>query len=220
MLPMMEFRNKWLDVKDDRSKRDFRKMNGSLLVHNDRLVHGPYTQRYREEMLGALLESQQTAQELAPKDIENFELITLDELDEIRRIWVIEKHELEDHLPDIYEKVNGQPYPGVDLVVNNAVDAQSLKELKALCDEGGDEDGVRYQMIRELLHIEQEYRTMARRAGLYPALEKAVERGAFDNEADAEDFGLRRRDAFARDRQIDASSAKVSASTKDALSRQ
>ena len=74
----------------------------------------------------------------------------------------------------------------------------SLQELKALCDENGDEDGVRYQMIRELLHIEQEYRTMARRAGLYPALEKAIERAAFDNEADAEEYGLRRRDAFAR----------------------
>ena len=58
-------------------------------------------------------------------------------------------------------------------------------------------DGVRYQMIRELLHLEQEYRTMARRAGLYPALDKAIERAAFDNEADAEEFGLRRHEAFA-----------------------
>jgi DNA sulfur modification protein DndC len=198
MLPMMEFRNKWLDVKQDRSKRDFRKMNGSLMVHNDRLVHGPYKQEYREEMLRALLESQKVAKELAPADIKDLELITFDELDEIRRIWVTEKHEIEDHLPAIYEDVMGQPFQGIDLVVNNAIDNDSLKELQAICDEHGDEDGVRYQMIRELLHIEQEYRTMARRAGLYPALEKAVERGAFDNEADAEEFGLRRREAFAR----------------------
>ena len=198
MLPMMEFRNKWLDIKQDRDKRDFRKMNGSLMVHNDRLVHGPYKQSYREEMLRALLESQKTAQGLAPEDIEDLELITLDELDEIRRIWVTEKHEIEDHLPDIYRDVIGKQFPGADLVVNNAIDNDSLKELKAICNEHGDEDGVRYQMIRELLHIEQEYRTMARRAGLYPALEKAVERGAFDNEADAEEFGLRRREAFAQ----------------------
>ena len=197
MLPMMEFRNKWLDVKQDRDKRDFRKMNGSLMIHNDRLVHGPYKQDYREQMLEALLESQNTAQDLAPEDIEELELITLEELDEIRRIWVTEKHEIEDRLPEIYEKVIGEPYPGIDLVVNNAIDAESLQELKALCTEDGDEDGIRYQMIRELLHIEQEYRTMARRAGLYPALEKAIERAAFDNEADAEEYGLRRRDAFA-----------------------
>lgn len=198
MLPMMEFRNKWLDVKQDREKRDFRKMNGSLMVHNDRLVHGPYKQSYREEMLRALLESQNTAQDLAPEDIEDLELITLDELDEIRRIWVTEKHEIEDHLPDIYEDVNGKTFPGAELVVNNAIDSESLEELKALCIEDGDEDGVRYQMIRELLHLEQDYRTMARRAGLYPALEKAIERAAFDNEADAEEYGLRRRDAFAQ----------------------
>ena len=210
MLPMMEFRNKWLDIKQDRGKRDFRKMNGSLMVHNDRLVHGPYKQEYREQMLRALLDSQKVARELAPKDIEDLELITLEELDEIRRIWVTEKHEIEDHLPALYEDVEAKPYPGVDLVVNNAVDASSLKELKALCDEDGDEDGVRYQMIRELLHIEQEYRTMARRAGLYPALEKAIERGAFDNEEDAEEYGLRRRDAFARNRGVAESSTKIS----------
>jgi DNA sulfur modification protein DndC len=200
MLPMMEFRNQWLDVKQDRSKRDFRKMDGSLMVHNDRLVHGPYKQGYREAMLRALLEAQETAKELAPDDIEDLELIATDELDEIRRIWVTEKHEIEDNLPAIYEEVVGQPYRGTDLFVNNAIDNESLKELKALCDEHGDEDGVRYQMVRELLHIEQEYRTMARRAGLYPALEKAIEKGAFDNEADAEEFSLRRREAFARKR--------------------
>lgn len=197
MLPLMEFRNKWLDVKKDREMRDFRKMNGSLMVHRDRLVHGPYKQDYREQMLGALLEAQIVARKLAPEDAGDLELISLDELDEIRRIWVTEKHEIEDHLPAIYEGVQGEPYPGLDLVVNNAIDAESLKELKALCEEDGDEDGVRYQMIRELLHLEQEYRAMARRAGLYPALEKAIERAAFDNEAVAEEFALRRREAFA-----------------------
>jgi DNA sulfur modification protein DndC len=198
MLPMMEFRNKWLDVKNDRSNRDFRKMDGSLMVHNDRLVHGPYKPEYRESMLGALLEAQQAATELAPDDVGQLEMITLDELDEIRRIWVIEKHEIEDRLPEIYESVVGGAYPGKALVINNAIDNESLQELRSLCDEYGDEDGVRYQMIRELLHVEQEYRTMARRAGLYPALERAIERGAFDNEADAEEFGLRRRAALDR----------------------
>lgn len=196
MLPMMEFRNKWLDIKQDRSKRDFRKMDGSLMVHNNRLVHGPYKQDYREAMLEALLEAQKAAKDLAPEEVDDLELITLDELNEIRRIWVIEKHEIEDSLPEIYENVVGEQFPAEDLVINNGVDNQSLQVLKDLCIELGDVDGVRYQMIRELLHVEQEFRTMARRAGLYPALEKAIERGAFENEAEAEEFGLRRRDAL------------------------
>ena len=71
-------------------------------------------------------------------------------------------------------------------------------------------------MVRELLHIEQEYRTMARRAGLYPALEKAIEKGAFDNEADAEDFGLRRREAFARKRERLEAASTVQDAPRDA----
>ena len=193
MLPMMEFRNKWLDVKKDRSVRDFRKMDGSLMVHNERLVHGPYKQEYRAAMLKALLEAQVLAEELAPDDVENLELVTIDELEEIRRIWVSEKHEIEDILPTIYTEATGKEYPGAALAINNAMDRDSLSILKGLCEEAGDDDGIKYQMIRELLHIEQEFRTMARRAGLYPALDKAIEKAAFDNEQDAEDFGLRRK---------------------------
>ena len=167
MLPMMEFRNKWLDVKNDRSVRDFRKMDGSLLVHNERLVHGPYKQDYREAMLSALLQAQVLAQELAPDDIEDLELITIAELEEIRRIWVSEKHEIEDTLPGLYERAVGREYPGANLEITNAVDNEALAVLRELCTEHGDEDGVKYQMLRELLHVEQEYRTMARRAGLY-----------------------------------------------------
>lgn len=200
MLPLMEFRNRWLDVKNDRSVRDFRKMDGSLLVHNDRLVHGPYKQHYREAMLCALLQAQQAARGLAPEDVGDLELIALDELEEIRRIWVTEKHEIEDRLPGIYESIIGEPFPGADVVVNNTLDLQALTVLKELCDEKGDDDGVRYQLVRELLHIEQEYRTMARRAGLYISLDKAIERGAFVNEAEAEEFGLRRHEALSRSR--------------------
>ena len=193
MLPMMEFRNKWLDVKNDRSVRDFRKMDGSLLVHNDRLVHGPYKQDYREAMLSALLQAQVLAQELAPDDIGDLELITIEELEEIRRIWVSEKHEIEDRLPGLYERAVGREYPGANLEITNAVDNEALEILRELCTERGDDDGVKYQMLRELLHVEQEYRTMARRAGLYPALDKAIEKAAFDNESDAEEFGMRRK---------------------------
>ena len=193
MLPMMEFRNKWLDVKNDRSVRDFRKMDGSLLVHNERLVHGPYKQDYREAMLSALLQAQVLAQELAPDDIGDLELITIEEIEEIRRIWVSEKHEIEDRLPGLYERAVGRVYPGANLEITNAIDNEALAVLRELCAEHGDEDGVKYQMLRELLHVEQEYRTMARRAGLYPALDKAIEKAAFDNESDAEEFGMRRK---------------------------
>jgi DNA sulfur modification protein DndC len=156
-------------------------------------------------MLSALLEAQVLAQELAPDDIDDLELITVEELEEIRRIWVSEKHEIEDSLPALYERAVGRTYPGANLQITNAVDNDALAILKELCAEHGDEDGVKYQMLRELLHVEQEYRTMARRAGLYPALDRAIEKAAFDNESDAEEFGMRRKrelDGIAQSRSV------------------
>ncbi len=43
----------------------------------------------------------------------DIELITPDELAEIRRIWVYEKHEIEDSLPLIFEKTLGIEFPGL-----------------------------------------------------------------------------------------------------------
>ena len=35
----------------------------------------------------------------------------MDELQEVRRIWIEDKHEVEDLLPKLYEGVLGQPFP-------------------------------------------------------------------------------------------------------------
>ena len=41
--------------------------------------------------------------------------ITIEEIEEIRRIWVEEKGEIEDVVPTIYKEVIGQEYPGKEL---------------------------------------------------------------------------------------------------------
>ena len=92
MLPLLQFRNRYLGNLNDRDVREFKRLNGSLLVHHDRLVHGPYTQSYRANMLRALLETQVTVNQHLPKGLDSLELITMDELQEVRRIWVEDKH--------------------------------------------------------------------------------------------------------------------------------
>ena len=62
--------------------------------------------------------------------------------------------------------------------------------MKSICDEFGDQDGVLYQTSCAVLYVEQEYRTQARRSGLYPKLEKIVEKAAFASEKEAEKFAL------------------------------
>ena len=111
MLPLLELRNE-LDLANDRHLRDFRRMNGTVQLFHDRPIPGPYTQPARERWLQMLLEAQAWIRGNGPAHVRSLELITLAELEEIRRIWVVEKHEFEDRLPVIYARPQGSlPWP-------------------------------------------------------------------------------------------------------------
>ncbi len=194
MMPLLKLRNE-LDLADDRSKRDFRRMNGLVQLFHDRPIPGPYTQASREDWLRKLLRAQQTIRgnPNTQSPVRSMQLITLDELREIRRVWVVEKHELEDSVPRIYADEVGERFPDGRLDDNAIFGAEELAILKELCGE----DALHYELVRELLHIEQRFRTMARRSGLYDALEKAFSRGSYSDAQDALDRALRRRDSLA-----------------------
>lgn len=194
MLPLLEFRNKFLDFRPadgskeeqtDRTRREFRRMNGSLTLHKDRLVHGPYTQEARKELLFELLKAQKIVRELGKENgIEhaaNLELIALSEIEEIRRIWVEEKHEIEDLVPSIYEQASGEDYPGRPIKENLLFSSEDLNLLNETC-EG---DDLQYQTIRNLLNQERSYRTKARRSGLLDDIEKTIKNSFYENEEDA-----------------------------------
>lgn len=196
MLPLLELRNE-LDIRneetgkrDDRHLRDFRKMNGSLQLHNGRMVHGPYIQSARERWLRRVLEAQRHIREHGPREVGTIELITLPELREIRRLWVTEKHEIEDSLPGIYQEVLGEPFPDGAIDDSLPFGRDEIEILRDLC---GD-DILHFQLTRELLDVERQHRTMARRAGLFKSLEQSLFRGAYDSAEEAEGTALRRRD--------------------------
>lgn len=188
MLPLLELRNE-LDA-DDRALRDFRRMNGSVQLFKDRVIPGPYTQVAREQWLRKVLEAQLHIRTHGPELVRDIDLITLPELAEIRRLWVLEKHEIEDSLPGIYESVLGVPYPGDRVDDNLVLGAEEMAILRELC--GGDE--LHFQLTRELLDVERQHRSMVRRAGLFKALEKAIRRNFYENAEDAEQRALQRRD--------------------------
>jgi DNA sulfur modification protein DndC len=194
MLPLLELRNA-LDIADDRGLRDFRRMNGSVQLFHDRPIPGPYTQEARELWLRQLLEAQVWIRENGPAYVRTLELVTLDELEEIRRLWVVDKHEFEDHLPRIYEQASGEPYPGRPLDEHLPLGPEMVDVLRMVV-EG---DRLHFELVRELLDIEQRHRAQARRAGLFDSLEKALRRGFYDNEADATARAHHRRDALTRE---------------------
>lgn len=190
MAPLLALRND-LDG-DDRDLRDFRRMNGAVQLFNDRLIHGPYTQAAREGWLRKVLEAQREVRVLGPEEMRDVDLVSLGELEEIRRHWVLNKHEIEDSLPRIYQEVLGERYPGAALDDDLALGAEEIRLLREIC--GGDE--LHVQLTRELLGVERQHRTMARRSGLFRALEAALRRGFYDSAEDAEARALERRDGL------------------------
>lgn len=208
MRPLMELRNA-LDFRNmvgpdgehsDHHLRDFRRMSGNIQMQNgdapgqkDKIIPGPYTQESRAQWLRRLLEAQTWIRNNGPKDVRNIELITLPELQEIRRIWVVEKHEMEDSLPRIYTESTGEPFPGTRLDDNLVLCESEMQLLREVC--GGDK--LQFELARELLSVERQQRVQIRRAGLFDKLEKSISRHYYDSKEDA--VGMARRHAKARE---------------------
>jgi DNA sulfur modification protein DndC len=190
LMPLLDLRNA-LDFRkninelgeaSDHHLRDFRRMAGTVqIMANGKPVPGPYTQRSREDWLKKLLAAQVYIHNKGPEEARGIELITLEELQEIRRIWVVDKHELEDSLPQIYQEVTGVEYCGRPLDDNLVLGGFEMRELEEVC-QG---DRLRYELIRELLSITAQQRSTARRAGLFEQLEKSFNRHFYDDREDA-----------------------------------
>ena len=207
MMPLLQLRNDLdsrgspanSDTGSDHHLRDFRRMTGTIqIMQNGKPVPGPYTQESRADWLRKLLKAQTWIRRHGPADVQKIELISLDELQEIRRIWVVEKHELEDTLPSIYLEATGEPYPGRRLDENLDLGSEAMVELLAIC---GD-DRLHYELTRELLSVEQQQRAHARRSGLFERLEKSITRHFYDDREDA--LALARHRADARDGKRDS----------------
>lgn len=181
MLPLLRLRDA-LDVDNDRPLRDFRRMTGTInIMHDGTPVPGPYTQNSRESWLRQLLEDQCWIETHGPSELGRILLITLEELQEIRRIWVVDKHELEDSLPRIYREATGTDYPGAPLDDNLVLREDDMRLLAEVCGP----DRLHYELTRELLDIGRRQRNMARRSTVYSDIEKAFRRSFYDDEADA-----------------------------------
>ena len=199
MLPLLDLRNA-LDFRsntdgapdqenNDHHLRDFRRMSGvvNVMSNGANAIPGPYTQHARETWLRKLLKAQTWIRRNGPKDVRDITLITLEELQEIRRIWVVDKHEMEDVLPRIYREETGEPYPGKPLDDNLVLGAEQMQTLGELCGQ----DRLHYELTRELLSVTNQQRSSGRRSGLFDQLEKTFGKHFYDDKADALDRAKR-----------------------------
>lgn len=270
MMPLLNFRNKYLKTDGDRGLREFTKMDGSLqlqflnvrnggrmapprpgkvvsekvirrltessdqaegypmpnrrvLIRETRtietsgdakhetiyeiekvavLVHGPYTQDYRETMLEELLRAQETIRKNLPESVSEFSILSMEELEEIRRIWVIQKREFEDSVPDIFLRATGQIYPSPELDETTPFRPEDVRLLREVCmsmaidaPQSGPRDSTQllFGVLRDQLGVQHSYRGAVRRVGLHGDLENILETRSFVNEEEALDFALQRK---------------------------
>ena len=179
--PLLDIRNE-LDITDDRDKRDFRRLHGNVELfernHKGKLsvetIFGPYTKKWREYWLRKLLEAQVQIRKTAPPEMRDITLITPEELSEIRRIWLEEKHEFDDSLPQIYQEVTGEPFHDINKTTQSETPLLGADEwgiLKDLCDE----DEMYFELTTRLLDIERQYYTKSKRSGIIGDLEKCFD---------------------------------------------
>jgi len=187
LLPLTAFRD-LLDVKNDDHLRDFRRMSGRVQLHKNGPIHGPYLQHVRERFLRRLLETQQELRENAPPEYREIELISFEELKEIRRIWLVDKHELEDILPRIYKETTGEPFAD-DTDYYHCFGQPEMDLLKEVCED----DFLRFECIREMLDLEWQNRNQIRRVGFLDKIESALQKTFYEDENDAVSFARKKK---------------------------
>jgi len=180
MQPLLDIRDELSDAEEGKKLRDFRRMKGSVFLYNGDYVPGPYTQAGREHWLRRVLEAQTWVRKNGPLEVRNVELISLGELNEIRKIWVLEKHEYEDLLPRIYEECTGEPFLGDEFDEHFPFGAEEMEILNS-----ESTSQLQYELLRELIGLESRYRSHVRRNGVWDDFSKAFERSGYQNSDEA-----------------------------------
>ena len=188
MTPLLEFRNKFGDENGDRERRSFRRMNGQIQGSHGKLFHGPYKKEVREEWLRDLLQIQNTINTEGPEEFHNLELIRMEELRAIRKIWVMEKHEFDDAVPRIYKEVFGKPFSDPEWIYSENFGKEEWDVLKDVCDRVCEDEVLTFEMMYSLIDIENTASGLNDRKGITDRLEAVIRKSFYKDEEDATRF--------------------------------
>lgn len=185
---LLEFRNEFGNEEGDRERRSFRRMRGNLQGNYGKLFHGPYKKEVREYWLERLLNIQKEIQENGPEEFSDFELIRIPELQAIRRIWVNDKHEFDDSLPKIYEKVVGKEFEDPEWIHYENFEAEEWNILKEVCEEMFPDEELAFEMMYSLVDVESKSSGVNQRKGILDSVNSIIGKTCYKNEEDATQY--------------------------------
>ncbi|BFJ00322.1 MAG: hypothetical protein PME_27570 [Priestia megaterium] len=140
-------------------------LDGEMVTKHAQLGLGPFTLETRQEILRKLLEVQKN---LKHPDDPHYELISIEELKAIRKIWF--KHgDWEDQVPKIFEEIMGY---SLDWEIDDRplFDKEQISDLELLCDQFK----VDIKVIKQLISIEKDFSGYKVRRGLMDEIGKAL----------------------------------------------
>lgn len=124
LIPLRDFRNWLVKLRSNPEARDYRRRNGSIyLTSSGEYGRGPFTMKARKEILKRLLQLEVDT---------GFELITLEELKMIDKLWEDEGDLSRRSLVKIYAEVKGQKLPW-DNYRKAKYDEKTINLLHSLC---------------------------------------------------------------------------------------
>ncbi len=125
LIPLRDFRNWLVELRSDVNARDYRRRNGTVyLMSNGEFGRGPFTMETRKEILRRLLKLEMET---------GYELITIQELKMIDKMWEDEGDLSRRALVDIYYDVKKERLPWDDYK-KAKYDSETLDVIKQLCD--------------------------------------------------------------------------------------
>lgn len=125
LIPLRDFRNWLVELRSDVNARDYRRRNGSIyLMSNGEFGRGPFTMETRKEILRRLLKLEMET---------GFELITIQELKMIDKMWEDEGDLSRRALVDIYYEVKKERLPW-DEYKRPRYDVETLNVIQRMCE--------------------------------------------------------------------------------------
>lgn len=124
LIPLRDFRNWLIELRSDVNARDYRRRNGTVyLMSSGEFGRGPFTMEARKEILRRLLKLEMET---------GFELITIQELKMIDKMWEDEGDLSRRALVDIYYEVKKERLPW-DEYKKPKYDDETLNVIQEMC---------------------------------------------------------------------------------------
>ena len=167
MAPLLEFRD-WLAATQDPEvkpeQREYKGRDGRIKITSEgKLRWRTYTLEFSQKMIRKLLETQSTIKAIVP----DFELLSDEELREIRRLWIIERRDWEDTLPGILLETTGRKLHWEKEEIN--IPGRLEREILS---RHAETENVPLALLQKLIDAEWQHYGMFRRSQIHAMIEK------------------------------------------------